>query len=102
MPSFINLPTINLIVMQNTFNLFLFFAFFLTLSALILGSCGNTKTKKIKRDAPDKEWIVLFDGSNTDAWKGFKKDSLPAGWDIHNGFFITTSLIKRYPCHSEI
>jgi len=76
--------------MQNTFNLFLFFAFFLTLSALILGSCGNTKTKKIKRDAPDKEWIVLFDGSNTDAWKGFKKDSLPAGWDIHNGFFITT------------
>ena len=31
------------------------------------------------------EWRVLFDGASTAAWRGFKKDSLPAGWQIVDG-----------------
>ena len=29
---------------------------------------------------------VLFDGTNTDAWRGFKRDSFPSkGWGVENG-----------------
>ncbi|MEN8224278.1 MAG: DUF1080 domain-containing protein [Bacteroidota bacterium] len=60
------------------------------LSGILLWSCNSEKTKKIKKTPPDKEWIVLFDGSNTDAWRGFKKDSLPSGWGIHDSLLMTT------------
>ena len=30
----------------------------------------------------EEEWIALFDGSSTDAWRGFKKEELPEGWSI--------------------
>ena len=31
-------------------------------------------------------WIVLFDGTSTDAWRGFKKESFPEkGWVIEDG-----------------
>lgn len=28
------------------------------------------------------EWQVLFDGSSTDAWRGYRMDTLPDGWQI--------------------
>lgn len=31
------------------------------------------------------EWRVLFDGTSTDAWRGFRADSFPAGWRIVDG-----------------
>jgi len=32
------------------------------------------------------EWTVLFDGTSTDAWRGFKSDAFPAqGWVIEDG-----------------
>jgi len=60
------------------------------LAGVFLSSCENNEQKTIKKDSPDKEWVVLFDGSNIDAWRGFKKESLPAGWQLHDSLFITT------------
>ena len=31
------------------------------------------------------EWRTLFDGRSLDAWRGFKKDSVPAGWQVVDG-----------------
>jgi hypothetical protein len=34
------------------------------------------------------EWVVLFDGSNLDAWRGFNKDAPGAGWKIEDGALV--------------
>jgi hypothetical protein len=31
------------------------------------------------------EWRTLFDGRSLEAWRGFKKDSVPAGWQVVDG-----------------
>ena len=30
-------------------------------------------------------WRPLFDGSSTEAWRGYKSDSLPSGWQVIEG-----------------
>ena len=30
-------------------------------------------------------WLVLFDGTSTNAWRGFQMERLPAGWQIEDG-----------------
>lgn len=31
-----------------------------------------------------QEWEILFDGTSLDHWRGYQKDSMPAGWRIEN------------------
>ncbi len=33
----------------------------------------------------ESPWRVLFDGTSLDAWRGFKSESVPAGWRIDGG-----------------
>jgi hypothetical protein len=33
----------------------------------------------------DSSWITLFDGTSLDAWRGYRMDSVPAGWQIQEG-----------------
>ena len=33
----------------------------------------------------DKGYIVLFDGTNLDGWRGYGKDHLPNCWNIDDG-----------------
>lgn len=55
----------------------------LFLSILICGAALLGCTKKA-------EWIVLFDGSSTDAWRGFQRRDFPTGgWVIENGSLKT-------------
>ncbi len=38
----------------------------------------------------EAEWIVLFDGTSTDAWRGFQRQDFPVdGWKIENGALKT-------------
>lgn len=30
-------------------------------------------------------WVILFDGSTLDQWRGFKQEEMPAGWVIRDG-----------------
>ena len=32
-----------------------------------------------------KPWRVLFDGKSLDAWRGYRSDTIPSGWQIVNG-----------------
>ncbi|MDG2450687.1 MAG: DUF1080 domain-containing protein [Saprospiraceae bacterium] len=61
--------------------------------ALMLGcallSCKNDNKPTTEASQDDQqeevnEWISLFDGSSTDAWKGWKKDNIGAAWSIQD------------------
>lgn len=40
--------------------------------------------------SPGEKWIVLFDGTSTEHWRGYKKDHLPEEWKIENGMLTLT------------
>jgi hypothetical protein len=35
--------------------------------------------------APEDEWMVLFDGTSTEGWRGYNKTEFPKGWIIEDG-----------------
>jgi hypothetical protein len=35
--------------------------------------------------AHSQQWQTLFDGRNTDAWRGYRMDSVPTGWQVVSG-----------------
>lgn len=53
----------------------------------------NKMEKEMAQDAPNtlteaekaEGWILLFDGTTSQGWRGYKKDSFPAGWEIVDG-----------------
>jgi len=43
---------------------------------------NNTLTDQEKKDG----WILMFDGTTTDGWRGYNKEKFPEkGWEIDNG-----------------
>ena len=55
--------------------------------AFMLVSCGNADNSKKKEVAAEDEgWVVLFDGSSTDNFRGYGKETFPeSGWIIEDG-----------------
>jgi len=39
-------------------------------------------------------WRALFDGTNTDAWRGYKSQTLPTGWKIQDGVLTKTGAVE--------
>ena len=35
-------------------------------------------------------WTVLFDGASTEAWRGYRRDDVPAGWQVVDGALTRT------------
>lgn len=40
-------------------------------------------------------WQLLFDGQSLDGWRGFARDSIPAGWIVENGAIYFTGKTTR-------
>lgn len=60
--------------------------FRLTLSLFLFVICCLSIFTCSKRS----DWIVLFDGSSTDAWRGFQREDFPVdGWKIESGSLKT-------------
>ena len=57
---------------------------------LFILSCTSKTDKAPSASVGEPEWMVLFDGTTTDAWRGFRKDSLPPGWGMKDGLFFTS------------
>lgn len=72
--------------MNSNFKISSFFTLFISLFVL---SCTNSHSLNHKGDV-EQEWIILFDGTSADAWRGFKQESLPVGWSIKDGTLITS------------
>ena len=34
------------------------------------------------------EWIVMFDGSTFNGWRGYNRTDIPSGWTVENGEFV--------------
>ena len=48
----------------------------------------NTTAPENKNQEEQKEsdeWVVLFDGTTTDGWRGYKKEHFPEAWKIEDG-----------------
>jgi len=50
----------------------------------------TTGTTGLTAEQTAAGWRALFDGSNTDAWRGYKSQTLPAGWHIVDGVLTKT------------
>lgn len=66
------------------------FSILLLFTTVILFSCHDHTQKNTQEKEESNEWIILFDGSNADAWRGFKQETMPAGWKVENGLLITS------------
>lgn len=58
----------------------------IVMTAMLI-SCGQGGSKgAAEQTAADEGWIVLFDGTNTDEWRGYGKESFPEGaWVVEDG-----------------
>jgi hypothetical protein len=46
-------------------------------------------------------WRVLFDGTSLKDWKGFKTDTVPAGWKIEDGTLAKDALVSDIVSRDE-
>lgn len=51
-------------------------------SLLAVAACMASRTDP---GSAGGEWRTLFDGSSTDAWRGYRAATVPAGWQIVDG-----------------
>lgn len=53
--------------------------------ALLAVSCGQSGSKQKETDNAEN-WIILFDGTSTDEWRGYNKEIFPeSGWSVVDG-----------------
>jgi hypothetical protein len=52
-----------------------------------IGRAQNTLTA----DEQKAGWKLLFDGKTTSGWRGYKKDTMPPGWQVIDGALVRVS-----------
>ena len=60
---------------------------FIMMAAFALFSCKSTKTamNSLSKEEMKDGTILLFDGTTTDMWRSYGKQTFPAGWVIEDG-----------------
>ncbi|HYU53899.1 MAG TPA: DUF1080 domain-containing protein [Gemmatimonadaceae bacterium] len=73
--------------------------------ALLVGACtpmGNTSGSSgssasgatpLTAEQRAAGWRSLFDGTSTSAWRGFRQQAMPAGWQIVDGVLTKTGVV---------
>lgn len=64
---------------------------------LVLSACKEkkdaeqvTEAQEEVQPAQEAEWIVLFDGTSFDGWKGYNQEGMPDPWSIEDGAMVLT------------
>ncbi|PRY11664.1 uncharacterized protein DUF1080 [Pontibacter ummariensis] len=52
------------------------------------GSASAGADNTLTRAEKAKGWVLLFDGTSMEHWRGFKKDEVPAAWQIEDGAIV--------------
>jgi hypothetical protein len=57
---------------------------------LLMSGCSTAKQTSTSSETKKSNWIVLFDGKSTDAWRAFNGDTFPEkSWKVENGSLAT-------------
>lgn len=66
------------------------FLLVISISIFLMACNESKKSKKEESVTLEKEWVVLFDGSSTDALRGYGLKEFPEGiWEVENGVLMT-------------
>lgn len=75
----------------------IYFFFSALIVASVLYSCEEpssesdaAETSDVVEESKSSDWIVLFDGSNLDAWRNYQQDTISDMWKIEEGALILT------------
>ncbi|MCO5724361.1 3-keto-disaccharide hydrolase [Robiginitalea marina] len=52
------------------------------------GNTLQTAELSMEEAGSQQEWIVLFDGTSLDAWRGYGREDLPPSWKIEDGALV--------------
>ena len=72
----------------------------LVVSSFIALACGAAQDSQVSAGDSASQgssaeaqpgWTVLFDGTGTDAWRGFRRQDFPAGWQVVEGALTRVS-----------
>jgi hypothetical protein len=66
------------------------FSTLILIALLFISSSNNAQQENTGKQEAKNDWIILFDGKNADAWRGFNRETMPAGWKVENGLLITS------------
>lgn len=59
------------------------------------GAAAVAPTPPSAAQAGESGWQTLFDGSSLDAWRGYRRETLPeAGWEVSDGMLKTVPKVK--------
>lgn len=53
----------------------------IAIAAIVAAACASRQST----NTMDTNWITLFDGTSTSAWRGYLKQDLPEGWQVVDG-----------------
>ncbi|AKD02306.1 DUF1080 domain-containing protein [Pontibacter korlensis] len=73
--------------MRKTYTLLLVaaVAFCTYACATATGGKAAKVDNSLTRNEKSEGWVLLFDGESMEHWRGFKKDDVPAAWQIEDG-----------------
>jgi len=63
-------------------------------AATILSAIAFASASAQAPAAKSSGWTPLFDGSSTDAWRGYKMTTMPEGWSIKNGELVKSKPVE--------
>ncbi|MDX1395286.1 MAG: DUF1080 domain-containing protein [Gemmatimonadota bacterium] len=53
-------------------------------------AADQAATNRLTGEEADEGFVLLFDGESLEAWRGFRRDDLPAGWSAIDGVLTYT------------
>lgn len=57
---------------------------------------SETKTETVMHDEKAKgDWVVLFDGTSFEGWKGYRQEGVPDSWKLEEGAMVFTPPANR-------
>ena len=66
------------------------FLIFIAFSATGIGRLTAQVTTLTNREK-EQGWVLLFNGRDTEGWRGYKMDAIPKGWHVEEGCLVTSS-----------